>query len=846
MMTKNNYTPMTVLSKTTTQAEWELQLLDITRNKTLNSQELISKLIKVLTRNGQHQLASLHTIPNYFKRFNKEIVKNVLGLSKGSKVGDDEIFLFISVCLTIAIEFVMQGNKYRSKLTLATAVTGRIYNLALASQYMTQHEYKSKTLINSRAQVGWSHERINNMMTQQARKLHLAIPYTKEELLNEVNLGVQCVALTQLFHWMKIPNNRQILVLNDWVVEELDKVVDVVISRTSIERAMVEEPIPYNMEGVGGYHTPILQSLAPMYSGMHGLPPENTECLQRYVQTINYMQKTEWELNRPILTLLRKLTGDPEYLIQWQHTFFGVLPFNTITDDMPKGLQKKLKQENDRGNRVVEGLHYTLREALMYEEAETLWFTWFIDYRGRFYPRAGLLSPQGNKIAKALLQFKNGSRLLSQRQVDLYKMEVVKMFGFDKLPLPERLNKFTELEPIILEVGEAVLKGEHPEHHKVWGGNKESVQCLAYCVEWFKIHKNPLGSLVHLPVTIDGTCNGLQHISAMLLDKDMGESVNLLPSDKPQDIYGEAVIIGKRNLVQLDVMKYAEDKLNRDRNKKLKDKKQEVPEVTIRDIKKYAAVIGEVKQFWLRQDLTRKITKTAVMTIPYGSTIRTQRENILQNIGMFPIPQDETGKQLVIYKEVLIDCFALGVAEATKSADKLQKFLRSYIKDMQEASPEKDSGIDMFHIFNSPFGLPITSPRKGVAHEEIVKLGVKFPSLIRRLRISELPKTFVPNIEKLKSGCSPNLIHSYDSCHLIMTLEKFEFQYGDQNVWMVHDSYGCSPAHMEVMMTEARNMFVELHKEYPLNSCLQHPYKMLQSYGGLDLEEVKKSDYFFH
>ena len=45
----------------------------------------------------------------------------------------------------------------------------------------------------------------------------------------------------------------------------------------------------------------------------------------------------------------------------------------------------------------------------------------------------------------------------------------------------------------------------------------------------------------HLPVHQDGSCNGLQHYAALGRDKPGGLAVNLLPSDRPQDVYSEVL-----------------------------------------------------------------------------------------------------------------------------------------------------------------------------------------------------------------------------------------------------------------------------------------------------------------
>ena len=52
----------------------------------------------------------------------------------------------------------------------------------------------------------------------------------------------------------------------------------------------------------------------------------------------------------------------------------------------------------------------------------------------------------------------------------------------------------------------------------------------------------------HLPIAIDGSCNGLQIFSLMLRDEVGGEATNLTPRDKPQDIYG---IVSDKTTAQL-------------------------------------------------------------------------------------------------------------------------------------------------------------------------------------------------------------------------------------------------------------------------------------------------------
>ena len=58
-----------------------------------------------------------------------------------------------------------------------------------------------------------------------------------------------------------------------------------------------------------------------------------------------------------------------------------------------------------------------------------------------------------------------------------------------------------------------------------------------------ELHNNPL-AIIKTPVFLDATCSGIQHLSALLLDLELGISVNLSPykqEEGPNDIYSDLI-----------------------------------------------------------------------------------------------------------------------------------------------------------------------------------------------------------------------------------------------------------------------------------------------------------------
>ena len=127
---------------------------------------------------------------------------------------------------------------------------------------------------------------------------------------------------------------------------------------------------------------------------------------------------------------------------------------------------------------------------------------------------------------------------------------------------------------------------------------------LATCMEISAAIRSgdPENFISHLPVHQDGSCNGLQHYAALGRDEYGGKQVNLLPSERPEDVYAE-------------VAKLVEKMCERD-----------------------AANGVEIAQQLLGK-VSRKVVKQTVMTLVYGVTFIGGRKQIseqLDDLGLSP------------------------------------------------------------------------------------------------------------------------------------------------------------------------------------------------------------------
>ena len=95
---------------------------------------------------------------------------------------------------------------------------------------------------------------------------------------------------------------------------------------------------------------------------------------------------------------------------------------------------------------------------------------------------------------------------------------------------------------------------------------------------------------------------------------------------------------------------------------------------------------------------------------------------------------------------------------------------------------------------------------------------------------------------KQKTSAAPNVIHSFDSAHLQMTVVGHDFRTAT-----IHDSFGCLPSDMGELFIGVRETFVDFYETNPLANLLgqRGMVDKMPEMGGLNIEDVIKSDFSF-
>lgn len=530
-------------------------------------------------------------------------------------------------------------------------------------------------------------------------------------------------------------------------------------------------------------------------------------------QCVNALQRTPWRINEFVVDTLRQcwdsgqsweglpprdnlalpkypFSKEPKYLNDEETAVFKAFKSerNKIHSYNNKSMSKRIQVER------------TIQLAEQYKDIEKMWYVWQLDFRGRKYPVESFLSPQNADYSKALLEFANPATITNDEEAKWLAIHGANVFGVDKVSLEDR-----EMWAY-MNVDNAVDVYNDPLSNRWWQEADKPWQALAWCYEW-ALYSNArqFGEHfeTHLPCASDGSCNGLQHLSAMLRDLEGGKAVNLTPHDTPQDIYTD---VAKRTteLLQQEGTTLASELLN----------------------------IG----------VCRKICKRPVMIVPYSGTQHSCRDYILEALEEKCKGNNPWGDDFWQPATYLAKFVWKAINEVIVSAHKVMDYIKSiaklYSKQGRPFEWETPTGLLVRQSYSNTKKLRIWTHLSG----STVKLNYRQP----------LEKTV--DSRKSVSGASPNFTHSLDAAALTFTVDKC-LKEGITDFAMVHDSYGTHSPNMVKLNDKLREAFVEMYRD---NDVLQNLYDSAVSTltegteipeppprGTLNIEEVLQSDYFF-
>lgn len=533
-------------------------------------------------------------------------------------------------------------------------------------------------------------------------------------------------------------------------------------------------PVPWLSRNLGGYlvsKSDLVRVTNPFEKEV--TPNESKTRNQKLypsLDSLNSIGLCPWLVNQEILDLVVKLFqsgGDTSLNVPLEQS--------KMQDMLPKLKNKasksdrlaynKEKRKYDQKRREMYSLWryclYQLSIANHYRD-RVIWFPHNMDFRGRTYPIPPHFNHLGADLARSLLLFAKG-RPLGENGLDWLKLHLINLVGNMKSqPLHERL----EYANSILHL-EVLDSADNPwDGRRWWTRNENPWQVLACCKEIAKAirsrdHKQYVS---HFPIHQDGSCNGLQHYAALGRDPQGAHAVNLVPCDRPQDVYSRVVEI-------------------------------------VESMRKKDAAEGNKVAQMLDGYIQRKVIKQTVMTNVYGVTRYGARQQIARQLSA----KNYSENDVWMAAQYLTAKTFESIGQMFNKSHLIQGWLNNcaYIIASRCRQPVS---------WETPLGFPITQPYMTPPRYSSSKL------------LSQAIGEAIPlndpfaqlNASKQKTAFPPNYIHSLDSSHMMLT--SLYCQRQGVTFVSVHDCYWSHPSTVDVMNRICREQFIALHSEPLLES----------------------------
>lgn len=600
------------------------------------------------------------------------------------------------------------------------------------------------------------------------------------------------------------------------VVDRINQIKSYVAITSPVYGPCVEPPKDWGFGIQGGFHTKRMamrQSLVHASSACRELV-RNTDMPVVYA-AVNALQRTAWKVNVRMLDTILEIAKNfhtkeivslvdspkpqpPEWLVK------GQTKEEMTEQQLAQFLQWKREASDWHTERKIIGARYgrfyaATRAAEFFRDYPAIYFAYFADSRGRLYPMTQGINPQGSDLGKSLLHFAKGHPVSTPESLLWFKVQGANKWGFDKATLQDRAKWVDDHQVQIM------MFAEDPINNVGWLEAGDPLQFLAWCYEYRDWFYDDGTFVSHLPISMDGSCNGLQNLSAMFRDSIGGKATNLTNNEVMEDIYASVAKAAEKRLRAMVFDDPAQIK---------------------------------AQQLWLEHGINRKVVKRSVMTTPYGVTLRTATEYVIDDYlrqGLGPtFDKTEYRTASTILMKAVWPAIGDVVVKGREAMDWLKKSSRIIVKQLP---PDAEPIIK----WRTPSGFPASQ-----AYFESAAHRIK-TQLHGTVVIKALSETDKPDATAHASGLAPNFVHSMDAAHLHLTTAEAAKE-GIEDLAMIHDDYGCHAAFAPKFYEIIRRQFVAMYLGFDAVVALCEDYEGLPpppDKGDLDIMEVLESQYFF-
>ena len=509
----------------------------------------------------------------------------------------------------------------------------------------------------------------------------------------------------------------------------------------------------------------------------------------------NKLQQTPWRINEKVLEAVLQVD---------------------LTEDIDN-CEDDLERERLKSKQLK--LEYTKRKASVLKD-KTFYQLLDFDYRGRIYYRETILNFQGSDYERGLYLF-DEAKVVGEDGLRWLKIHTANSFNmsYKKDSIPEwcTYDYRSHLEREGLE--DISVDKMSLRDRELWTeNNMDIVEMVAYfnsladcekpvsflaaaheLVNYYKYAEAGLEYASSLPIPIDGTNNGWQHLGAISKDLRTGTLVGLVPSDVPKDFYVQTA----KKLIEIT-------------------KDGERSEI--------------LKQMPMKK-IRKGISKRGSMTRAYSAGAQKIADNMINDLRKegYDVEYSITDKHCKGFSHDLVKAIAAVCPGPLETMKYLQKIAQSIL----EVGNTEISWV-------TPSGFLVTYEKFYERKEKVVGsiLGVGKKDRVNHVGLVVSNK---PDPRGFACGISPNYIHSLDASHMARVISEWHGSFG-----AVHDSFSAHACDVDDLCLLTKRIFVDMY-DYPNyfnkieESIINDVELMVEqpTLGSLNVQEVMNSDFFF-
>ena len=626
-------------------------------------------------------------------------------------------------------------------------------------------------------------------------------------------------------------------------------------TRIALHGTLTERPQPIN-NIIQEHGEPVIK----------GWTEENNKLFQTYLDTpwvnaVNKLQQTGWRINRRVL----------EALERDKDTFISNEPI----------LDNDAKEQKRRSKKVEWG--FIIAKANLLKEEDKFYQLLEADYRGRLYYSETFLNFQGSDLARGMLNFarakpmtEDGLQWLAIHTASsfnqsfgkdeipswcegdyksLLEEEGLESISVDKMTLEDRIRWTNVHMDILLEAGRDNLFID---------GAEKAVSVLACCIEWYDYQQAQLDNRMHmtrLPIPIDGSNNGWQHLGAISKDPKTGDLVGLIPREIQQDFYVQTA----KKLNDLTTHEERKEILTSMPMKHIRKGISKRGSMT----RAYSAGASKIaenmwfdckaedfhEKYGLTEDHCKGFAKDLITAINQVCPGPLDTMSYFQALAKFEIGEHQK--------------FGPDGKAAGPEYNKLRKEIKDlyFLKDKTEEDIQKINDIALelqtyesrLVYGNGKDRIRWTTPSKfPVEYVNFVTRDEKCHGTISGFKtaaggsktikhVAQVP-TKMPDTRGFMCGISPNFVHSLDASHMALVIDDWNNEFG-----AVHDSFSTHACDVESLLALTKDKFIDMYNVDNFYDYIENELVTDKTYldvtqpnrGSLNVEDIYQSDYFF-